>query len=271
MSDDRDYLHGYTGEEQQRLIDQAAFLEPYLYEGLDFTGCKKMIEVGCGVGAQTELLLKHFPEVSVHGVDVSQAQITLATQRLSGQIAEGRAKFTCADATHLEQVNDDEFDSAYICWFLEHVYDPVAVLKSLKQKLKPGAKVVLSEVNNSSLFVQPYSPNIISYWSQLNDYQWTIQGHPFIGLLLPNMLKEAGFSNISVEPRPFMFDDRDPETRERFMKYFFGIFKSANDNLVRKGRIHHELIKSVSDEFERAMTEKGSVFYYAYMRATATA
>ncbi|MEO0336649.1 MAG: hypothetical protein AAF202_09645, partial [Pseudomonadota bacterium] len=145
------------------------------------------------------------------------------------------------------------------------------VLKSLKAKLQPGAKVYLTEVNNSSLFVQPYSPNIIQYWNQFNDYQWTINGHPFIGLMLPNLLLEAGFKNVKSEARSLFFDDRDPEERQKFMDYFFGIFNSANDILVRKGRIHHEMIKDVRAEFEKAMAGRGSVFYYSYIRATAEA
>ncbi|NQZ01440.1 MAG: methyltransferase domain-containing protein [Bdellovibrionales bacterium] len=271
MSEDRDYLHGYTHEEQQRLIDQAEILAPQLYEGLDFSNHKKMLEVGCGVGAQTGLLAERFPELHIHGVDVSQAQVALAKDRLPGLIKQGRVQFTCADATDLTAMEDDGFDSAYICWFLEHVYEPIAVLKSLKAKLKPGSKVYLTEVNNSSLFVQPYSPNILQYWSQFNDYQWTINGHPFIGLMLPNLLLKAGFKNVVSEPRSFFFDDRDPAEREKFMNYFFGIFNSANDILVRKGRIHHEMIKEVQNEFERAMTSEGSVFYYSYVRATAEA
>jgi hypothetical protein len=55
------------------------------------------------------------------------------------------------------------------------------------------------------------------------------------------------------------------------MNYFFGIFNSANDTLVRKGRIHHEMIKDVRAEFEAAMGAEGSVFYYSYVRATAEA
>jgi ubiquinone/menaquinone biosynthesis C-methylase UbiE len=222
MSEDRDYLHGYTKVEQQRLIDQAEILAPQLYEGLDFSAHKKMLEVGCGVGAQTGLLLERFPGLYIHGVDVSQAQIGLAKERLSGLVDEGRAKFTCADATDLTSMEDGGFDSAYICWFLEHVYEPIAVLKSLKEKLQPGSKVYLTEVNNSSLFVQPYSPNILKYWSELNDYQWTINGHPFIGLMLANLLLKAGFKNVQTEPRSFFFDDRDPVDRQKFMNYFLG-------------------------------------------------
>ena len=40
-----EYIHSFTLEEQQRLIDQALFLEPYHHAGLDFNGCRTILEV----------------------------------------------------------------------------------------------------------------------------------------------------------------------------------------------------------------------------------
>jgi ubiquinone/menaquinone biosynthesis C-methylase UbiE len=266
---DRDYLHGYSRDEQMRLIDQARILAPYIYEGVDLKNKKKILEVGCGVGAQTEILLKRYPDIEVHGVDVSQAQIALASERLQSYIEKGRLRLTCADATDLSTVREEGFDAVYICWFLEHVYDPVRVLGAVKTKVGPGVPVFITEVNNSSLFIEPYSPHIIEYWNQLNDYQWTIKGHPFVGLQMGNMLHGLEFKHIQTIPRHFFFDSRHLDERRLFLKYFFGIFKSANDNLVRKGRIHHELIKNVERDFDAAADNENSVFYYSYVHTQA--
>ncbi|MCB0407612.1 MAG: methyltransferase [Bdellovibrionales bacterium] len=267
--EDRDYLHGYSHDEQMRLIEQARVLEPYIYEGIDFSKNKKILEVGCGVGAQTEILLNKFPHLKIHGVDVSQAQIALAKERLNAFIEDGRLELTCADATDLSSVEGEGFDAIYICWFLEHVYEPIKVLEAVKKRVGVGCPIYITEVNNSSLFIDPYSPHILEYWNQFNDYQWTIQGHPFVGLQLANMLKSSGYTDIVTKPRYFLFDARNPEERTHFLKYFFGIFKSANDNLVRKGRIHHELIQLVEKDFDAAAANPNSVFYYSYIHTTA--
>ena len=267
----RDYLHGYSKQEQQRLVDQAAFLERWIYEGVDFSKNKKLLEVGCGVGAQTEILLKRFPHLEIHAVDVSQEQVAVARERLSEFIDSGQLKVSQADATDLESINDSGFDSAFLCWLLEHVYEPEAVLKSVRSTIQPGGDIVLTEVNNSSLFVHPYSPNILEYWFQFNDYQWSIQGHPFIGLQMGNILNRTGYSQIVTEPRNFFFDSRMAKERGEFLKYFFGIFKSANENLVAKGRVHHEMIEKVREDFEKASEADNSVFYYSFVRGTAKA
>lgn len=266
----RDYLHGYSKQEQQRLIDQARFLEPWLYDGVDFSRSKKLLEVGCGVGAQTEILLKRFPHLEIHAVDVSPEQVSLARERLSEFIDSGQLKVSQADAMDLSSINDSGFDSAYLCWFLEHVYQPLDVLNSVRQFVDAGAQLIVSEVNNSSLFVHPYSANILEYWFQLNDYQWSIQGHPFIGLQMGNLLRKAGFSQIVTEPKSFFFDSRNSSERNAFLQYFFGIFNSANEILVKKGRVHHEMIDRVRDDFETAKLSDDSVFYYSYVRASAT-
>ena len=53
------YLHGYSDKERDRLHRQARFLEPMVHSGLPYRRRKKLLEVGSGVGAQTEILLRH--------------------------------------------------------------------------------------------------------------------------------------------------------------------------------------------------------------------
>jgi len=77
------YLHGYSPEEQARLVKQARFLEPTVFENVNFSKQQKLLEVGCGVGAQTEILLRRFPHLKIHGIDSSKPQITRARARLA--------------------------------------------------------------------------------------------------------------------------------------------------------------------------------------------
>jgi len=39
---------------------------------------KKILEVGCGVGAQTEILLRRFPKTHVTGIDLNDKQLEAA-------------------------------------------------------------------------------------------------------------------------------------------------------------------------------------------------
>ncbi len=75
MKRSKGYLHGFTPEEQDRLRRQARIIENLVHEHrLPFQRSRRLLEIGCGVGAQTEILLRHFPELHVTGLDASQTK-----------------------------------------------------------------------------------------------------------------------------------------------------------------------------------------------------
>ena len=77
------YVHGFDPEEQLRLKEQAEFLAPMVYKELDFSGCKQLLEVGSGVGAQTRILLERFPDLQITCVDYSAVQLAQARINLA--------------------------------------------------------------------------------------------------------------------------------------------------------------------------------------------
>ena len=264
------YLHGFDRKEQDRLIHQAKFLEPYVYSGIDLEFQKTLLEVGCGVGAQTKILCRRFPDLKITGIDFSHDQLRLARSVLEDELREGRVSLQQQDAQKLT-IPGPKFDAAFLCWFLEHVPDPLKVLKRVHKHLKPGAKIYCTEVFNQTLFMEPYSPTYLKYWFQFNDLQWTIKGHPFVGVHLGHLLKESGFSDVQVEFRPFHFDSRQPKRREVFIDYFFQILLSAEKNLLDSGRVTTQEIKQMKKEVEIVKRSKESVFFYSFARATAIA
>lgn len=113
------YLHGYSEPERERLHRQARFLEPAVHDRLPFRRRRRLIEVGVGVGAQTEILLRHFQELHVTGVEINDAQIAEARRFLATvPWATGRYDIAKSDATRLE-FEPESFDSAFLCWILE--------------------------------------------------------------------------------------------------------------------------------------------------------
>ncbi len=266
---EQSYLHGYTEKEQDRLIHQARFLEPYVYAGIDLEYNKKLLEVGCGVGAQTKILTRRFPDLKIDGVDLSSEQLSTAKIILKDEIKSKRVRLFQQDAQKLSMPDAGQYDSAFVCWFLEHVPKPVEVLKQIRKQVKKGGKVYISEVFNQTLFMHPYSPAYLKYWFEFNDCQWAMKGHPFIGAQLGNLLQEAGFVDIQTEIRPFHFDSREPEKKEAFTEYFFQILLSAEKTLLKEKRVTTSDIQKMKQEVEKVKKEKNSVFFYAFMRATA--
>jgi len=263
-----EYLHGFEKKEQDRLVHQARFLEPYVYAGVDFRKVNRLLEVGCGVGAQSRILLKKFPKIKITGVDFSSAQLHVAAQYLKKPIKDERVELFQQDAQKLT-LDYKKYDAAFLCWFLEHVPEPLKVLKQVHKHLKPGAQIVLTEVFNQALFMEPYSPSYLRYWFEFNELQWTMKGHPFIGAQLGHLLKEAGFKSIQVEFRPLHFDSRNPKQRADFIEFFFQILLSAESKLRDQNKVSDALVKQMFKEVEIAKKAKDSVFFYSFARATA--
>lgn len=264
------YLHGYNKKEQDRLIHQAKFLEPYIYSGIDLEFTNQLLEVGCGVGAQTKILCRRFPDLKIDALDLSQAQLDIAKDYLKTELSSKQVRLFQQDAQKLKLKNK-KYDAAFLCWFLEHVPSPAKVLQNVRKHLKADAKIYCTEVFNHTLFVSPYSPALMKYWFEFNDYQWTIKGHPFVGGQLGNLLKDAGFSDIQTEMREFHFDKRNAIQRASFIEYFYQIMLSAEHTLRSEKRVDAELMREMKKEVQALKKDPNAVFFYAFVRATAKA
>ena len=76
-----DYVHGYTDRESQRLTDQANTLTDLLHHDTVYEPGARVLEAGCGVGAQTVILARQSPEASFVSIDISTESLadTLAS------------------------------------------------------------------------------------------------------------------------------------------------------------------------------------------------
>ncbi|MBL8748416.1 MAG: methyltransferase domain-containing protein [Planctomycetes bacterium] len=263
------YLHGYTVHEQDRLYHQAAFLADAVHDRLPFRRCRRLLEVGCGVGAQTEILLRHFPSLHVTGVDRAADNLKRARRHLHGCAwTKGRFALQQAPAETLPFA-PDTFDGAFLCWILEHVDDPARTLAEVRRVLRAGSPVVVTEVMNATFFLDPYSPNTLRYWQKFNDAQLEMGGDPFVGSKLGNLLLGNGFTDIHTEVKTFHLDNRMPGERTEFLAYWTDLLLSGAPALARAGRIPAEVVDGMRAELQRVARDPDAVFWYSFVQARA--
>jgi len=65
------YVHGYDGKEIIRLIDQANTLVELLHSDTFYAAGCRVLEAGCGVGAQTVTLAAKSPDTVFTSIEVS--------------------------------------------------------------------------------------------------------------------------------------------------------------------------------------------------------
>lgn len=260
------YVHGFDSVEQLRLKEQAEFLAPMVYKEVDFGGCKNLLEVGSGVGAQTRILLERFPELQITCVDSSVVQ--LAQARINLASYGDRVRFVEQDGCELQL--GEQFDAAFVCWTLEHVPSPIQLLVKLKEHLQSGARLYVTEVFNSSLYVSPEYSHLRRYVEVMSDFQRKIGGNPDVGIELGNLMIEAGFSSCSTRFDGFYLDARSGEKRKQVAEYWKELLKSAAPALLAEGVCTPYAVENMVDDLEKLGNDENAIFFYQFVQAKVT-
>ena len=263
------YLHGFSTVEQDRLRRQARFAEHTIYQNVNFSSTKKVLEVGCGVGAQTEILLRRFPDLKISGIDLSDKQLKAASESLSKlEFAKDRYDLQQMSAENLAFASES-FDGAFLCFVLEHVPDPRRVLSEVRRVLNPGGIIYITEVLNSSFFLDPYSPNVLKYWMAFNDYQYDQKGDPFMGAKLGNLLLQNGYQNIETEVKTWFLDNRHPQKRKEMIEFWSELLLSASDQLIKESYVDQKTVDGMKNEMSVVANDPNAVFFFSFIQAKA--
>jgi ubiquinone/menaquinone biosynthesis C-methylase UbiE len=103
---------------------------------LDAPNNLRWIDVGCGNGAFTEVLIERAAPAAVSGVDPSDGQLDYARTRPGVKMAH----FQLADAQSLPFA-DNNFDAASMALVIVFIPDPVKAAKEMARVVKPGGAV----------------------------------------------------------------------------------------------------------------------------------
>jgi trans-aconitate 2-methyltransferase len=106
---------------------------------LTLAGGETVLDVGCGTGRLTALLLDRLPQGRAVGIDLSTAMLATARKELPAA-ARPRAAFVHADAAALPIAGraDAIFSTATFHWVLDHP----RLFRSLWRALRPGGRLV---------------------------------------------------------------------------------------------------------------------------------
>src|SRR6478672_3286029 len=96
----------------------------------------RWIDVGCGSGAFTELLVERCAPAEVQGIDPSEAQLSFARARPAGRIA----KLHRGDALALP-FGEDSFDAAVMALVIFFVPDPSKGVAEMARVVRPGGTI----------------------------------------------------------------------------------------------------------------------------------
>ena len=263
-----DYVHGYSGREAQRLTDQADTLATLLHAGTAYPGGTEVLEIGCGVGAQTVHLATANPSAQLTSVDISGDSLALARRRVSEAAPGARVRWCQADLHHVPFV-DRAFDELFVCFVLEHLPDPANSLARLRRVLRPGGGITVIEGDHGSAEFYPDS----AYAQEVIDAAVRLQaargGDALLGRRLQPLLAKAGFRAVQVRPRTVYADHTRPALVRGFTTdTFIAMMESVREGALGQGLSTPERwAKGVAD-LHRTAAEDGT-FTYTFFKATA--
>ncbi|HPS20962.1 MAG TPA: methyltransferase domain-containing protein [Candidatus Omnitrophota bacterium] len=261
------YVHGYSGREKERLFDQAGTLSDILHSDTKFPPGKRVLEAGCGVGAQTVILAKNSPRARFVSVDISEGSVDKAAAGAK-RLGITNVEFMQADILDLK-FEDESFDHVFVCFVLEHLKDPGKALRELKRVLRKNGTITVIEGDHGSAYFYPDSREGRKTIDCLVDLQEKDGGDALIGRALYPVLKKSGFKNIRVDPRVIYVDPSRPGLEKGFTKNTFiamvdGVKQKAINAKMMKSK---EWEKGIKDMYH---TVSKGTFCYTFFKAVAT-
>jgi ubiquinone/menaquinone biosynthesis C-methylase UbiE len=194
-----DYIHGYSAREQERLIQQAEYWrEKLILRDLNYQAGEKLLEIGCGAGAVLGILGTAFPGLKLAGIDLETKQIEYANQHLKNLKLQD-VDLRVGDASQLPWENS-YFDRIYAMWFLEHLPDPLQVLREAKRVLEVGGTITLTETDYRTIVISPHCSDYSYLQDSLCELLLAAKGHPYVGQSLATLLTKSGFEKVNNQP-----------------------------------------------------------------------
>ena len=263
------YIHGYTTQEQQRLIDQALYWqEKLILRDLAFSPRDRLLEIGCGAGAVLGVLGQTFPQLHLAGIDWQASQIAYAKQHLKN-LGLSNIDLRVGDATQLPWANES-FDHIYSIWFLEHLSTPENVLQEAYRVLKPGGTITLNETDYRSIVIYPESDNYRYLQDSLCELLLHAGGNPYIGRTLGLLLQKIGFYPVKNVPLTFhYFQGVNKQELQDFIEYIYTWLAPTVPQMIERLGKNEKRLRSGLEFFRSIPDLKESAATIVVYRASA--
>lgn len=189
------YIHGTDPDEQRRLSGLNDILNAGSLRELGLRGGESILDLGCGLGQLTRGMARAAgPTGRVLGIDRSEEQLAQARQVAAEPGNMSAIEFRQGDVLDL-RLGDHEwgaFDVAHTRFLLEHLPDPLAVVRSMVRAVKPGGRVVLEDDDHEILRLWPEPAGFSRVWRAYMDSYRRAGNDPSIGKRLVELLHQAG-------------------------------------------------------------------------------
>ncbi|HEV2673817.1 MAG TPA: methyltransferase domain-containing protein [Aliidongia sp.] len=258
------YVHGYEPHESERLQTQAGTLVDLLHRDTRYPPGSRVLEAGCGVGAQTVTLARQSPDAWFTSIDIS-AESVAAARRATDAAGLANVEFQQADLFALPFA-PESFDHVFVCFVLEHLARPVEALAILRDLLKPGGTLTVIEGDHGSAYFHPDSAAAHQAIQAQAELQRCAGGNVLIGRQLHPLMVAAGLDRVQVSPRMVYVDGSRPDLIDGFTrKTFTAMIEGVRESAIAGGVIEADAFDAGIRALHRTAEDDG-VFCYTFFK-----
>jgi len=258
------YVHGYDAAANRRLHDQAETLADLLHADTAYPAGCRVLEAGCGVGAQTVILAARSPHARFTSLDISAASLAQARKR-TASLGLGNVEFLQADILDAPFASAS-FDHAFVCFLLEHLIEPERALRAVKGLIRTGGTITVVEGDHGSAFFHPDSACARAAIACQVELQRRAGGDADIGRRLYPLMCAAGLESVRVAPRMVYADASRPQMVDGFTRRTFtAMIEGVREDAIAAGLATAEQFDRGVRDLHRTARDDG-VFCYTFFK-----
>ena len=241
MTDERNsrYVHGTAPEEQRRLATLNELLNESSLRALALGGGERVLDLGAGLGQLTRAMARAAgPAGRVVGIERSAEQIAEARRLARADGEERLVDLRPGDvmALDLPPAEWGSFDVAHARFILEHVPDPLRVVRAMVRAVRPGGRIVLEDDDHDVLRLWPEPPGVEALWrAYIRTYERN-GNDPYVGRKLVALLDAAGATPVRNDWLYFGGCAGDGRL-DLFVRNLGGLLEGARDEILAPGEL----------------------------------
>jgi 2-polyprenyl-3-methyl-5-hydroxy-6-metoxy-1,4-benzoquinol methylase len=246
------YLHGHhesvlRSHRWRTAENSAAYLLPHLHPGL------RLLDVGCGPGTITIDLAGRVAPGQVMGIDAVGSP--LETARVDAAAANAdNVTFQVADAMALP-FEDASFDVVHAHQVLQHVPDPVGMLREMRRVCRAGGMIAARDADYAAMTWHPADPALTDWLALYEATARASGGEPDAGRRLLAWTHAAGLTDVTATASAWCFATEEDRAwwggswADRAMKSDFA------EQALTHGLADRAKLERISDAWRRWASE----------------
>jgi arsenite methyltransferase len=190
---------------------------------LDAQPSDSVVDIGCGPGFYVAALAEQ--AASVTGIDPSASMLAIAGRKTEGH---GNVTLLQAEAIPLP-LEDASMDRALSVQVFEYIADVSAALAEIRRVLRPGGRVVLWDIDWTTLSWYAADAARMARMTQAWDRHLV---HPALPQTLSPALRAAGFADVRCDAHVFCTTAMDPESFGGNLPKILGSYLRGLDDIA---------------------------------------